>query len=86
MQARVDDARLDLLRRIWRPFCADDEQAHVAALLPHLIAVGTSVAAPPVRAEQLQRVYEELLPLLPEPPAVGPDGGGRDGAPPGARD
>jgi AcrR family transcriptional regulator len=64
-QERVDSARLAALQRIWRPHVADDAAARVAALLPYLVAVGATTVVPPVAADELQRVYELLLPLVP---------------------
>jgi AcrR family transcriptional regulator len=67
-QERVDSARLAALQRIWRPHVADDAAARVAALLPYLVAVGATSIVPPVAADELQRVYELLLPLVPGRP------------------
>jgi AcrR family transcriptional regulator len=64
-QERVDSARLAALQRVWRPHVADDAAARVAALLPYLVAVGATSVVPPVPADELQRVYELLLPLVP---------------------
>jgi AcrR family transcriptional regulator len=64
-QARIDAARVEALQRVWRPHVADDAAARVAALLPYLVAVGAATVVPPVAADELQRVYEMLLPLVP---------------------
>jgi AcrR family transcriptional regulator len=69
VQGRIDRARLTALQRVWRPHVATDADARVAALLPYLVALGASVSVPPVGAEELGRVYETLLPLVPGPGA-----------------
>ena len=66
VQARIDEARLSALQRVWRPHTKSDEEARVAALLPYLIAVGATVVVPTVEAEELRSVYQILLPLVPE--------------------
>ena len=41
-------------------------------MLPYLLAVGATVVTPPVGPEELRRLFELLLPLIPErlsPPA-----------------
>jgi hypothetical protein len=45
-----------------------DDAARVAAVLPYLIAVGAATIVPALAADELQRVYEMLLPLV----ATGP--------------
>jgi AcrR family transcriptional regulator len=65
VQARIDRDRLDMLRDVWRPITADDDEARRAALLPYLIAVGATVLVPPVDAEDLHEVYRQILPLVP---------------------
>jgi AcrR family transcriptional regulator len=67
-QARIDEARLAALQRVWRPYVATDAQARTAALLPYLLAVGASVVSPPVAAGDLRSLFETLLPLVPERP------------------
>lgn len=69
VQTRIDEARLSALQQVWRPHTRDDREARAAALLPYLIAVGATVVVPPVDADELRRVYEMLLPLVPERPA-----------------
>ncbi|MBO0678340.1 TetR/AcrR family transcriptional regulator [Mycolicibacterium sp. S2-37] len=66
VQARIDDARLAALQRVWRPHTDDDAQARIAALLPYLVALGASILNPPVSPAELNRVYALLLPLVPE--------------------
>jgi AcrR family transcriptional regulator len=69
VQGRIDRARLTALQRIWRRHVATDADARVAALLPYLVALGATVSVPPVEPEELGRVYETLLPLVPGPEA-----------------
>lgn len=68
VQGRIDKARLTALQRVWRSHVATDADARVAALLPYLVALGATVSVPPVDREELGRVYEMLLPLVPERP------------------
>jgi hypothetical protein len=68
VQARIDDARLSALQRVWRPHVEDDAAARVAALLPYLLGVGATVVVPPVEVDELRSVYEILLRLVPAPP------------------
>ncbi|CAM3434477.1 TetR/AcrR family transcriptional regulator [Occultella aeris] len=75
-QARIDEARLAALQRVWRPYVTTDAEARTAALLPYLLAVGASVVSPPVAADELRGLFETLLPLVPEGP-VDPDPAGR---------
>ncbi|MCK6068299.1 MULTISPECIES: TetR/AcrR family transcriptional regulator [Microbacterium] len=74
VQARVDEARVRALQSVWRPLVHSDAQAHAAALLPYLVAVGGAMAMPPVGAEELQGVFELLLPLVPDAPGPAPQG------------
>ena len=73
VQARVDEARVRALQNVWRPLVNSDEQAHAAALLPYLVAVGGTMAMPPVGAEELQGLFELLLPLVPDAPGPAPE-------------
>ena len=66
VQARIDEARLAALQRVWRPHVDGEAKARVAALLPYLVALGASVLVPPVSGDELRSVYETLLPLVPE--------------------
>lgn len=65
-QQAIDEARLELLRDIWRRIATDEEDARIAALLPYVIAVGSSVIIPPVGIDDLRRLFERILPLVPE--------------------
>ncbi|MEO3802106.1 TetR/AcrR family transcriptional regulator [Nonomuraea sp. B1E8] len=66
VQARLDEARVSALQRVWRSAVDSDEEARTAALLPYLLAVGATVVFPPVEADQLRDLYEILLPLVPD--------------------
>ncbi|MGE2718072.1 TetR/AcrR family transcriptional regulator [Mycolicibacterium litorale] len=66
VQARIDKARLAALQRVWRASIDGDDEVRVAALLPYLVAVGASVLVPPVADDELKRVYETLLRLVPD--------------------
>jgi AcrR family transcriptional regulator len=64
-QARIDRQRLAALEAIWQRLEPDRQQARVKALLPYLVAVGASMSSVVVDGEELQQVYELLLPLVP---------------------
>lgn len=57
---RVDAARLEALTVLWRQVLPGSRRADIAALVPHLLMIGASVALPrPTEADM-----EELLSLL----------------------
>ena len=62
-QDRIDRRRLAMLEAIWRRLEPDPERARVSARLPYLILVGASMSA--IDPDELQRVYELILPLVP---------------------
>jgi AcrR family transcriptional regulator len=64
-QERIDTARLQLLESVWLRLVPNPEQARVSALLPYLIAIGSSMALTPITPAELRQVYELLLPLVP---------------------
>jgi AcrR family transcriptional regulator len=66
VQERVDERRLQSLRGIWAKIVDDSAAAYTAALLPYLVGIGASLIQPPTPRDQLQRVYELLLGLVPE--------------------
>jgi AcrR family transcriptional regulator len=66
VQERVDLQRLESLYGIWSKILDDPAQAHTAALLPYLVAIGASLVQPPTPPDQLQRIYELLLGLVPD--------------------
>jgi AcrR family transcriptional regulator len=65
VQARIDSAAIAALQGVWKRAVADDDEARTAAMLPYLLAVGASVVVPSVSADELRRMYEMLLPLVP---------------------
>jgi AcrR family transcriptional regulator len=66
VQERVDRQRLESLYGIWSKIIDDPAQAHTAALLPYLVAIGASLVQPPTPPDQLQRIYELLMGLVPD--------------------
>lgn len=66
VQERIDARRLASLRGIWCEILDDPAAAYTAALLPYLVGIGGSLIQPPTPRDQLQRVYELLLGLMPQ--------------------
>ena len=66
VQERVDLRRLESLRGIWSKILDDPVAAQTAALVPYLVGIGASLVQPPTPPEQLHRVYELLLGLVPD--------------------
>jgi AcrR family transcriptional regulator len=66
VQERVDQRRLQSLQAIWSKILNDSEAAYTAALVPYLVGIGASLIQPPTPQDQLQRVYELLLGLVPD--------------------
>jgi AcrR family transcriptional regulator len=66
VQERVDRRRLESLEGIWSRTLDDPAAVHAAALLPYLVGIGASLVQPPTPPDQLQRVYELLLGLVPD--------------------
>ena len=62
-QDRIDRRRLAMLEAIWRRIEPEPERARISARLPYLIMIGASMSA--IDADELQRVYELILPLVP---------------------
>ncbi len=65
VQQRIDTTRIDALARVWSRAAPDAAEARRSALLPYLLAVGAAVVVPPVEVDDLRRLYELLLPLVP---------------------
>ena len=65
VQQRIDTTRIDALARVWGRVVPDAAEARRSALLPYLLAVGAAVVVPPVEVDDLRRLYELLLPLVP---------------------
>ncbi len=64
-QTAIDRARLAELQGIWRQITTDEDTVRTAALLPYVIALGASVAMPPIGVDDLQRLYEWIMPFVP---------------------
>jgi hypothetical protein len=64
-RTRIDRQRLAGLEAIWRRMEPDQRQARIKALLPYLVAVGASMSSVVIDSDELQQVYELLLPLVP---------------------
>lgn len=65
-QASIDEQRLEAIRSIWRRITDDEEEVRLASLLPYVIVVGATVVLPPLEVDDLRRLYERILPLVPE--------------------
>lgn len=63
--ARVDTARLDALTQIWSRELHDVDRARTAALVPHLVIIGASVAQPTPTTLELGHVFALLTQLVP---------------------
>lgn len=64
-QARVDSARLDALVDLWQRILPDPARARTAALVPHLLTIGASVAKPTLTQAELDDVFALLVSLVP---------------------
>ena len=64
-QERVDLARLAMLESIWSRIIDDPARARTAALLPHLLVIGATVALPATSREDLESVFGLLAELIP---------------------
>ena len=65
VQERLDSARLAFLRDLWTQILGEGHRAYVAALVPHLIAIGASMAQPRLAADDLRAVFDLLSALAP---------------------
>jgi AcrR family transcriptional regulator len=65
-QQRIDLRRLTMLESVWRSLDHDRHDAHIKALLPYLIMVGSLMSPTPVSRAELREVYEVILPLVPD--------------------
>lgn len=68
VQEQVDAARLDALVGLWRQLLPDAASARSAALVPHLLMIGATVARPQPTDAELKGVFSLLARLV---PAVG---------------
>lgn len=62
---QVDSARLAALQQAWAGRIADPGRARTAALLPHLVVIGATVAYPATSADDLAAVFRLLADLIP---------------------
>ncbi|WP_164990559.1 TetR/AcrR family transcriptional regulator [Agromyces albus] len=62
---RVDAARLAAIEARWVAILGPGERARIAALVPHLLVIGASVAAPPISATELRAVFDLLASIAP---------------------
>ncbi|WP_203579387.1 TetR/AcrR family transcriptional regulator [Microbacterium hibisci] len=61
----VDGERLAALRRAWESRLSDPKRARAAALLPHLVVIGATVAHPATSQDDLAAVFRLLAELIP---------------------
>jgi AcrR family transcriptional regulator len=65
-QAAIDEARLETIRSVWRHVTHDEEEVRLAALLPYVVAIGASAIMPPLSDDDLHRLYERIITLVPD--------------------
>lgn len=65
-QTRVDEARVKALRMLWRRVSDDEEEVRLGALLPYVLALGATVIMPPLSSHDIRKLYERVLPLVPD--------------------
>ena len=65
VQRRVDAARLEALIALWQQVLPDSGRARIAALVPHLLMIGASVALPTPTETDMQGVFSLLATLVP---------------------
>lgn len=63
--AEVDSPRLAALQSAWADRVTDSDRARAAALLPHLVVIGATVAHPDISDEDLAAVFGLLAELIP---------------------
>lgn len=73
-QAAIDEGRLETIRSVWRHVTQDEEEVRLAALLPYVVAIGASAIMPPLGDDDLHRLYEMIISLVPEGTPGGQDG------------
>jgi hypothetical protein len=62
----VDTARLDALSSLWQQILPDPTRARVAALVPHLLMIGASVAMPRPTKSDMQDMFALLATRVPQ--------------------
>lgn len=65
VQQRVDAARLDALVGLWQRILPDPARARTAALVPHLLMIGASMARPAPTEAELRDVFALLAAIVP---------------------
>jgi AcrR family transcriptional regulator len=65
VQTRVDTVRLDALVSLWQRILHDSVRARAAALVPHLLMIGASVALPTPSEKDMQEAFSLLATLVP---------------------
>ena len=65
-QAAIDESRLETIRSVWRHVTQDEEEVRFAALLPYVVAIGASAIMPPLGDDDLHRIYEMIITLVPD--------------------
>lgn len=70
VQERVDTARFEALLPLWSGVVPDPARARIAALVPHLLMIGSSTALPTPSPADMDAVFALLSTLV---PAVEPD-------------
>ncbi|WP_127794935.1 TetR/AcrR family transcriptional regulator [Agromyces sp. LHK192] len=63
--ARVDRARYEALEAMWTGLVDDPADARTAALLPHLVVIGATMALPAIDRADLSRLFDLLVRLVP---------------------
>ena len=63
-QAAIDEGRLEMIRSVWRQVTDDEDEVRMAALLPYVIAIGSSAIMPPLSDEDLALLYERIVALV----------------------
>lgn len=66
----VDRVRLQALEQAWHGLVADPRRARTAALLPHLLVIGATVARPTIDDHELRAVFQLLAELIPAAAAM----------------
>ena len=65
-QQRIDEARVEILRAVWLRTGIPEDDARIAALLPYVITIGATMIMPALDAADLRRLYDGILPLVPD--------------------
>ena len=55
---------MEEIRSVWRKVTDDEGEVRMAALLPYVIAIGSSAIMPPLSDDDLNRLYERIVALV----------------------